>query len=126
MTPQMRNNFIITGVGVKYGGSRILERDRMPPAFEWHENKARLNLRKHGVSFIEAASVFGDPLARIFDDPAHSAKERREIIIGRSSMTKLLLVCFIETEENQIRIISARRATKLEQHDYEENVTGQI
>jgi hypothetical protein len=97
----------------------------MPPVFEWDENKARLNLRKHGVSFVEPASVFCDPLARIFDDAAHSGEESREIIIGRSATAKLLLVCFTETLENQIRVISARRATKVEQHDYEENVTDQ-
>jgi uncharacterized DUF497 family protein len=54
----------------------------MPPLFEWDENKARLNLRKHRVTFMEAVSVFEDPLARIFDDPAHSSEEAREIIIG--------------------------------------------
>ena len=54
----------------------------MPPLFEWDENKARLNLRKHRVTFIEAVSVFEDRLARIFDDPAHSSEEASEIIIG--------------------------------------------
>ena len=49
--------------------SHILDRDTMPPLFEWDENKARLNLRKHRVTFIEAVSVFEDALARIFDDP---------------------------------------------------------
>ena len=96
----------------------------MPPAFGWDEHKARLNSRKHGVSFIEAASVFSDPLARIFNDDEHSGRERREIIIGRSAADRLLLVCFTDVSEDQIRIISARRATKLEQHDYEENVTA--
>jgi uncharacterized protein len=94
----------------------------MPPAFEWDQHKARLNLRKHGVTFVEAASVFGDPLARIFGDAEHSGQETREIIVGHSSQRRLLLVCFTELFEDQIRIISARRATKLEQHDYEENV----
>lgn len=98
-------------------------RQRMPPAFEWDQHKARLNRRKHGVTFLEAASVFGNPLARIFDDLDHSCQESREIIIGRSAGGKLLLVCYTELYEDQIRIISARRATKLEQHDYEENVT---
>jgi uncharacterized DUF497 family protein len=95
----------------------------MTPAFQWDQNKARLNLRKHGVTFVEAASVFGDPLARIFDDVDHSDQEFREIIIGRSAGGKLLLVCFTELFEDQVRIISARRATRLEQNDYEENVT---
>jgi uncharacterized DUF497 family protein len=96
----------------------------MPPAFEWNQQKERLNLRKHGVTFVEATSVFGDPMARIFDDIGHSGHESREIIIGHSAEGRLLLVCFTEREENQIRIISARRATKLEQHDYEENITN--
>lgn len=96
----------------------------MAPAFEWGSRKARSNLRKHGITFVEAASVFADPLARIFDDPDHSAEDSREIIIGRSGKGKLLLVCFSEPFEEQIRIISARRATKAEQHDYEENVTA--
>jgi uncharacterized DUF497 family protein len=95
----------------------------MPPAFEWDQNKARLNLRKHGVTFVEAVSVFGGPLARIFQDADHSDQEPREIIIGRSVAGKILLVCFTELFVDQIRIISARRATKLEVNDYEENVT---
>jgi uncharacterized protein len=94
----------------------------LAPAFEWDSRKARSNIRKHGVTFIEAASVFADPLARIFDDPDHSAEESREIIIGRSATGKLLLVCYSEALEDQVRIISARRATKREQQDYEENV----
>ena len=96
----------------------------MALAFEWDSRKARSNLRKHGITFVEAASVFADPLARIFDDPDHSVEEPREIIIGRSGKGKLLLVCFSEPFEEQIRIISARRVTKLEQHDYEENVNA--
>jgi len=96
----------------------------MAPAFQWDSRKARSNLRKHGITFVEAASVFADPLARIFDDPDHSMEESREIIIGRCGKGKLLLVCFSEPFEEQIRIISARRATKLEQHDYEENVNA--
>jgi uncharacterized protein len=94
----------------------------LAPAFEWDSRKARSNIRKHGVTFIEAASIFADPLARIFDDPDHSAEESREIIIGRSPTGKLLLVCYSEALEDQVRIISARRATKREQQDYEENV----
>jgi uncharacterized DUF497 family protein len=93
----------------------------LAPVFEWDSRKARSNLRKHGVTFVEAGSVFADPLARIFDDPDHSGEEYREIIIGRSAGGKLLLVCFSEPIENRIRIISARGATKREQQDYEEN-----
>jgi len=87
--------------------------------FEWEEHKAVLNKRKHRVTFEEAATVFGDPLAAIFDDEAHSTDERREIIIGHSDKHRLLLVSFTERDD-RIRIISARRATKQERTDYEE------
>ncbi len=89
--------------------------------FEWDDKKARANLKNHGVSFDESKTVFIDPLARIFDDVVHSAKEDREIIIGHSLNNRLLLVCFTEREDI-IRIISARKATKKERNDYEENV----
>jgi hypothetical protein len=89
--------------------------------FEWDPLKATKNLRKHGVSFDEARTVFNDPLARIFDDPEHSADEAREIIIGHSIMRRLLIVSFTE-RSSAIRVISARVATKREQRDYEENV----
>ena len=89
--------------------------------FEWDPLKATKNLRKHGVSFDEARTVFNDPLARIFDDQEHSADEAREIIIGHSAMQRLLIVSFTE-RSSAIRVIGARLATKREQHDYEENV----
>jgi hypothetical protein len=92
---------------------------------EWDDNKARLNRKNHDIGFDEAATVFVDPLARIFDDEAHSSEEEREIIIGHSSNSRLLLVCFTERGE-VIRIISARKATKKERYDYEENELGQI
>jgi uncharacterized DUF497 family protein len=94
----------------------------MSLVFEWDPGKARSNLRKHHVSFAEAVSVFADPLARIFPDEEHSVEEPREIIIGHSAAKHLLLVCFTERETDRIRIISARRATRAEQHDYEEHV----
>jgi uncharacterized protein len=87
--------------------------------FEWDAQKAETNLRKHRVSFEEAATVFGDSLAVIFDDEAHSLEEAREIIIGHSDRSRLLLVSFTERSA-KIRIISARRATKTERRDYEE------
>jgi uncharacterized DUF497 family protein len=88
--------------------------------FEWDDNKARLNLRHHAIGFDEAATVFLDPLARIFDDEAHSLEESREIVIGHSSEDRLLLVCF--TERGYVfRITSARKATRKERNDYEEN-----
>jgi uncharacterized protein len=89
--------------------------------FEWDETKAETNLRKHGVSFYETQTVFLDPSARIFDDELHSVGELREIIIGHSSDGHLLLVCFTERRPRVVRIISARRATRRERNDYEEN-----
>jgi uncharacterized protein len=93
--------------------------------FEWDPDKAVSNIRKHGVSFDEAVTVFKDPLALIFDDIAHSEKEHREIIIGLSALRKMLLVCFVERVENTVRIISARPATRQEIKDYEENTRNQ-
>jgi len=88
--------------------------------FEWDARRNASNLRKHRVGFEEAASVFLGPLARIFDDPCHSSTERREIIVGHSVRDQLLLVCFTE-ETDTVRLISARRATRRERNDYEEN-----
>ena len=87
--------------------------------FEWDANKATANATKHNVSFEEAATVFRDPVAAIFDDEAHSNEERRELIIGHSDRNHLLLVCFSE-HDDAIRIISARQATRRERRDYEE------
>lgn len=95
----------------------------MPFSFEWDSSKADSNLQKHGVSFSEAPTVFGNPLAAIFDDPDHSVDEVREIIVGDSDRGRLLLVCF--TERNTvIRIFSARPVTPAERRDYEENPLG--
>ena len=93
----------------------------MSVGFEWDANKARLNLSKHRVSFDEATTVFDDPLAVIFDDLDHSARERREIIVGHSLSNRLLLVCFRERAD-MIRIFSARPITRRERKDYEENI----
>jgi uncharacterized DUF497 family protein len=88
--------------------------------FEWNEDKAILNIKKHGVDFESATTVFNDPLALIFDDTWHSVDEPREIIIGHDRKYRLLLVCFTE-RNNQIRIISARLATKKERQYYEQH-----
>lgn len=72
--------------------------------FEWDLKKASANLRKHGISFEEARTVFNDPLAVIFDDEDHSVEEAREIIIGRSIRNCLSLVCFTERSKGIIRI----------------------
>ena len=91
-------------------------------AFEWDANKARLNLAKHGVHFEEAATVFGDPLSVTIFDPAHSHTEDRFIILGRSHLEKLLVVVHTERSDN-IRIISARRASRRERKQYEKAVS---
>ena len=90
--------------------------------FEWDPKKAASNLSKHRVAFDEALTVFTDPLAKIFDDEDHSVEQRREIIIGHSVNSRLLLICFA-AQAGSIRIFSARKATKQERKDYEENVT---
>ena len=89
--------------------------------FECQASKGEANFRKHGVGFEEALTVFADPLARIFDDPDHSDDESREIIVGRSTRQRLLIVSFAERGRN-VRIISARRATRHERHDYEQGL----
>ena len=87
--------------------------------FEWENNKAELNLKKHGTSFHEAATVFGDSLAITFDDPDHSIGEYRFITFGLSRFNRLLVVSHTE-REGRIRIISARQMTKKERKIYEE------
>jgi uncharacterized DUF497 family protein len=87
--------------------------------FEWDEKKAANNLRKHRVSFAEAATVFEDPNAMTFDDPDHSRRESRFVTIGASRFDRLLFVAHAD-RSGRIRIISARRATRRESHDYEE------
>jgi hypothetical protein len=87
--------------------------------FEWDPKKETQNRRKHGVSFREAATAFGDPLSTEFPDPDHSQDEERYIIIGMSQRGRILVVAHTE-EEDTIRIISARRATRHERRFYEE------
>ena len=92
----------------------------MSAQFEWDVRKARDNLKKHGVGFEEALTVFADPLARIFDDPDHSEEERRELIIGHSAAQRLLVVGFTE-RQTATRLIGAREATARERREYEQN-----
>jgi hypothetical protein len=87
--------------------------------FEWDPNKAQMNLVWHGVSFDEAATVFGDPLSITVPDPNHSFDEERFIIVGLSYDDRLLIVSYTERGDN-IRIISARELTQKERKDYEE------
>ncbi len=87
--------------------------------FEWDESKAAVNLRKHGVSFGEAMTVFDDPLYIDFYDPDHSDGEYRYIVLGTSIQNRLLLVAYTERGDI-IRLISARQATRAEQKAYEQ------
>ena len=86
--------------------------------FEWDQQKALQNASKHGVSFDEAATVFGDPLSLTIPDPDHSLGEARFITMGRSENDRLLVVAHTDREE-RVRIITAREATRRERHGYE-------
>jgi uncharacterized protein len=87
--------------------------------FEWNSAKVAVNVRKHGVSFEEAQSVFYDEFAVQFFDDDHSSDEERFLLLGMSTGARLLLVCHCERDgSNVIRIISARRATKRESAFY--------
>ncbi len=86
--------------------------------FEWDPAKARGNLRSHRVSFEEAATVFGDPLALTYPDPDHSVSEQRFITAGSSSANRVIIVAHTDRDDN-IRIISARKATPRERKRYE-------
>lgn len=87
--------------------------------FEWDLAKSEANERKHGVSFVEASTVFGDPLELTIYDPDHSEGEYRFLSIGRSSSGRLIVVSYTEREQNRIRIINARAATAAERTRYE-------
>ncbi len=90
--------------------------------FDWDENKNQINQKKHGISFDEASTVFYDEEALLKDDPDHSEDEDRFVILGMSSMAKLLVVCHCYRDsEMVIRIISARKATKTESKFYMES-----
>ena len=90
----------------------------MIPNIEWDEDKAEKNLRKHSISFHEAASVFQDENSLMFDDETHSIAEERFIDIGRSTHGNTLIVIYTE-REGIIRIISCRKATRAERKIYE-------
>ncbi len=87
--------------------------------FEWDPAKAASNLERHGVSFAEAATVFGDPLSVTVGDPDHSFDEDRWIIVGRSARGRLMMVAHTERDD-RIRIISARTLIQAERTQYEE------
>ena len=86
--------------------------------FEWDAEKAQRNLAKHGVSFDEAATVFGDPLAVTIHDPNHSHQEPRFLTTGLSNRGRLIIVAHTDREE-RVRIINAREATASERSQYE-------
>jgi uncharacterized DUF497 family protein len=87
--------------------------------FEWDGNKAAASASKHGVSFEEAATAFGDPLSITVADPGHSIDESRFVLIGRTVGGRTVVVVHTERGDN-IRIISARLATRRESKDYEQ------
>jgi len=88
--------------------------------FAWNQKKAAGNLSKHGISFEEAATVFGDPLSDTFPNPDHSLEEHRFVIIGSSESGKILVVAHTDDGE-LVRIISAREVTHGERKSYEES-----
>lgn len=90
--------------------------------FEWDEEKARANLTKHGISFEEAVTVFDDPFSLTIDDPLHSIQEDRFFTIGYSQVQRLIIVVHTERGIDNIRIISARIATKRERRIYEQDI----
>ncbi|OFW38354.1 MAG: hypothetical protein A3J28_07340 [Acidobacteria bacterium RIFCSPLOWO2_12_FULL_60_22] len=87
--------------------------------FEWDRNKEAQNRKKHGVSFREAATVLGDSLSTTYPDLAHSEEEQRYITIGMTERGTIIVVAHTQ-EEDTVRIISARRATRRERRFYEE------
>ncbi|MEG4345834.1 BrnT family toxin [Microcoleus sp. A003_D6] len=89
--------------------------------FQWDSNKASSNAKKHGVSFEEAVTVFGDALAMTISDPDHSVGEIRLLTIGQSNFQRLLVVSHTE-REGEVRLISARLATRQERRNYESGI----
>jgi len=87
--------------------------------FEWDPRKAESNLKKHGVSFEEAVTAFGDPLSMNMLDPDHSEREQRFVVLGTSVRLRALVVSYTERPP-RTRSISARLATRPERHQYEE------
>ncbi len=90
--------------------------------FEWDQSKGVSNLRKHGIGFEDATSIFGDPLAFTFRDPDHSVGEARFLTFGVTRTGELLVISHA-SRNNRTRLISARRATRAERQIYEE---GQV
>ena len=92
-------------------------------SFEWDEKKNRANIRKHGVTFEEAMTVFFDDNAILFDDPEHSDREERFLLLGMSTEANVMIVCHCcRQSDTVIRIISARKATRKEEQRYAEGI----
>ena len=87
--------------------------------FEWDPEKDRKNEIKHGVSFAEASTVFGDPLALTVDDPDHSEDEKRFLTTGRSDRQRIIIVWHTDRND-RVRLIGARNVTPAERHAYQE------
>jgi uncharacterized DUF497 family protein len=87
--------------------------------FEWDPDKARRNAAKHGISFDEASTAFGDPLSLTIDDPDHTQGEERLLLLGQTHLGKLVVVADLDDDET-VRIISARIAERHERRIYEE------
>jgi len=94
----------------------------MPMLFEWDKAKAAANLRKHKIGFDEAQTVFADDLSITVTDVEHSAVEERLMIIGKSHRQRLIVVVYTE-RSRRIRLISARKATRRERRQYEEETS---
>ncbi len=92
----------------------------MPLRFSWDPDKADANERKHGVSFDEASTAFGDPLSVTIPDPDHSLNEARYLLIGLTDRQRLVVVAHTE-QAGEIRLINARLATPRERRAYEED-----
>jgi len=88
--------------------------------FEWDRSKAVLNIKKHGVSFEDAATAFGDPLSVTIHDPKHSDDEDRFLLLGETQDKKLVVVAHTDRKD-KIRLINARPATRQERKDYEKS-----
>ena len=87
--------------------------------FEWDAKKAAANCKNHGISFEDASTVFGDPLAATIQDPVHSTDETRFVTIGMSAAQQLIVVVHTDRAD-RVRLISARSATRAEKKKYEE------
>jgi uncharacterized DUF497 family protein len=90
--------------------------------FTWDPAKAASNAKKHGVTFPEAATAFGDPLSLTVPDPNHSKGEARFLLMGLTSESRLVVVAHLEGQDS-VHIISARLATRTERRDYEEDTS---